>query len=555
MKKDIRLIFSIINRYFRQYRKQVVFVLLLMLLSSAVSLIVPYTTKYYMDKALPSNTISMVIWVLVAYLLLSALVRLIPIWYGRILWRLNFIVVMKMRTDVVSRIHRMPWLKFQQYTEEYLFNRTIQDTLFIHESFITTAIRMIQNITLIIFGTVCILVLNVYLSLVVLAIIGLNIFISQYFGRILARLQEPIIETYTHHQSTIQSTIKHTFMVKIFNLYRWINQAIVSSFRKYYRLGRKSLDWNYASYFTNSGLQTLCRTLIMLIGGIWIIQGKFTIGSLFAFLAYYEILNAPALELVESIISFKKNLPVYGRINEMLNAPTEYALEPRESISFERCVALSDVSFAYSEDSVILDEASADFEVGKISLLSGSSGSGKTTIASLLLGINRPQSGKITFDGIEMEDSKIESIRAQSAYVEQEPVMMHNTIYNNILLGNRKASEEEVMQAAKSAYVDEFVDKLTDGYQTKLGGDGITLSTGQKQRIALARCILRNPKLLILDEPVSNVDPHSEQLIYQTVKTLAPDRIVVIISHKQETRAIADVVYQIKDAKLNLLNE
>lgn len=94
-----------------------------------------------------------------------------------------------------------------------------------------------------------------------------------------------------------------------------------------------------------------------------------------------------------------------------------------------------------------------------------------------------------------------------------------------------------------------------NSYQTKLGGDGITLSTGQKQRIALARCILRNPKLLILDEPVSNVDPHSEQLIYQTVKTLAPDRIVVIISHKQETRAIADVVYRIKDAKLKLLHE
>lgn len=555
MKKDFRLIFSILNKYFRRYKRQVAFVLLLMLLSSAVSLAIPYTTKYYMDKALPSNTISMVIWVLVAYVVLSALVRVISLGHWYILARVNMIVMMKMRKDIISRIHRMPWLKFQKDTEEYLFNRTTQDTIVIYESFIGTAIKMIQDLSLIVFGTVCILVLNVYLSLVVLVIIVLNVFASQYFGKMLAKLQGPIIETYTIHNSTMQSTIKHTFMVKIFNLYHWINHAVLRTFRKYYQLTLKSLNWTAASAFVSSGLQTLCRTLIMLIGGIWIIRGKFTIGSLFAFLAYYEILNAPALELVESIISFKKNLPVYGRIDEMLNAPTEYALEPRESIAFERCVALSDVSFAYSEDSVILDEASADFEVGKISLLSGSSGSGKTTIASLLLGINRPQSGKITFDGIEMEDSKIESIRAQSAYVEQEPVMMHDTIYNNILLGNRKAGEEEVMQAAKSAYVDEFVDKLTDGYQTKLGGDGITLSTGQKQRIALARCILRNPKLLILDEPVSNVDPHSEQLIYQTVKTLAPDRIVVIISHKQETRAIADVVYQIKDAKLNLLNE
>jgi len=204
---------------------------------------------------------------------------------------------------------------------------------------------------------------------------------------------------------------------------------------------------------------------------------------------------------------------------------------------------------------VILDKVSVEFNIGRIYLITGASGSGKTTIASILLGINRVQGGTVKFDGIEMDDCNIESIRNNSAYVEQEPSMMHDTIYNNILIGNLRAVESDVINAARNAHVSEFVEKMPLGYQTKLGNDGITLSIGQKQRIAIARCILRNPKLLILDEPVSSVDPLSEHMIYQTVKLLSPSRIVIIISHKKETSAIADVVLEIKDSKLMLLSD
>lgn len=555
MKEDRKLIVLILKKYFLQYKKQIVIALILMLLSSAISLTIPYISKYFIDKAIPSSALAIIASALIAYVLLSGLDSVLSLYQEFILARLNMIVLMKMRKDIVTRIHRLPMLMFQNSTEEYLFNRTMNDTVYIMESFLSSAIRIVQNLSIIIFGTICILILNVYLTLIVLSVIFLNVYISQYMGKILAGYQKHLIEKYTIHSSTIQSAVKQTFMVKIFNLYYSINKSIVSSFREYYAVYCKLLKRRYASGFISSGLQMFSRTLIMFISGILIINGKFTIGSLFAFLAYFEILNSPALELTQNIINFKKNLPVYGRIYEMLNSPTEYPLEHKKTIIFAQCVSLCNVSFSYHSNCVILDKVSVEFNIGRIYLITGASGSGKTTIASILLGINRVQGGTVKFDGIEMDDCNIESIRNNSAYVEQEPSMMHDTIYNNILIGNLRAVESDVINAARNAHVSEFVEKMPLGYQTKLGNDGITLSIGQKQRIAIARCILRNPKLLILDEPVSSVDPLSEHMIYQTVKLLSPSRIVIIISHKKETSAIADVVLEIKDSKLMLLSD
>lgn len=555
MKEDRKLIVLILKKYFLQYKKQVVIALILMLLSSAISLTIPYISKYFIDKAIPSSALAIIASALIAYVLLSGLDSVLSLYHEFILARLNMIVLMKMRKDIVTRIHRLPMLMFQNSTEEYLFNRTMNDTVYIMESFLSSAIRIVQNLSIIIFGTICILILNVYLTLIVLSVIFLNVYISQYMGKILAGYQKHLIEKYTIHSSTIQSAVKQTFMVKIFNLYYSINKSIVSSFREYYAVYCKLLKRRYASGFISSGLQMFSRTLIMFISGILIINGKFTIGSLFAFLAYFEILNSPALELTQNIINFKKNLPVYGRIYEMLNSQTEYPLEHKKTIIFAQCVSLCNVSFSYHSNCVILDKVSVEFNIGRIYLITGASGSGKTTIASILLGINRVQGGTVKFDGIEMDDCNIESIRDNSAYMEQEPLMMHDTIYKNILIGNEKADENEVIDAAHRAYVHEFAEILPHGYQTKIGNEGITLSIGQKQRIALARCVLRNPKLLILDEPVSSVDPLSEQMIYQSIKLLSPSRIIIIVSHKNETKAIADVVLEVRDSKLILLSD
>jgi ATP-binding cassette subfamily B protein len=290
----------------------------------------------------------------------------------------------------------------------------------------------------------------------------------------------------------------------------------------------------------------------MLISGIMITRGRFTLGGLFAFLAYFDLINGPAVDIVQEYIAFVKNVPVYTRISELLTLPNEYPTNEVEELIFSHQVALSDATFYYDKSTMILDKQSIIFERGHIYLVNGPSGSGKTTMAMLLLGISRLKEGSVIYDGREMREHNIESIRDQCAYVEQEPMMLHDTVYHNIRIGNLRAESDQVLQAAKKAHVDDFVKNLPAGYETKLGENGISLSTGQKRRIAIARCILREPKLIILDEPVSSVDPESESLIYKSIMDLADKMIVIIISHKFETNKLADIIVTLNDSKLTI---
>ncbi len=546
---NLKLILSILKRYFRQYRKTLISVFLLLMLTSGISLSIPYISKIYIDKALPSSNVTMMIYILVAYLLMALLSKAIIGVQGYIMIRLNTLVMMKMRKDIVSRIHRIPMQKFLEYSEEYLFNRTMNDTVFIMDSFISSVISMLHNAVIILIGLIFILSMNIYLSLVMIVMIVINVLVSQRWGKILAKYSEPTAENYTAHSSAIQQTVRQTFIVKIYNLYHSINYKITQTFRKYYTVYSEYAKKTLISHFVSGSIQDLARILIMLISGLFIVKGRFTLGGLFAFLAYFDQISVPALQIVREFVAFMKNVPVYTRINELLSLPTEYPIHELENLHFTDKVALSNATFYYEQTNRILDGQSIVFERGPIYLINGPSGSGKTTMAMIFLGIVRLKDGAVLYDGKNFEEHNIESIRNQCAYVEQEPTMMQDTIFENIRIGNLRASKDQVIEAAKKAYVDEFVMQMPETYDTKLGEGGISLSTGQKQRIALARSILREPKLLILDEPVSNVDPESEQYIYDTITGLAGKMIIIIISHKVETNKIADVVITLKDSK------
>lgn len=551
-KSNLHLIYIILKRYFRQYRKTLIFVLLLITATSGISLTIPYISKLYIDKALPSSNIAMMLYILLVYLVIILLTKTMSSVHMYVMSRLNMLVMMKMRKDIVSRIHRMPMHMFLEYSDEYLFNRATNDTVFIMDSFISSAISMLHSALIIIIGIIYIFSMNMYLSFVVVIMIFINIMVSQHWGRVLAKYNAPTIENYTIHSSSIQQCIRQTFLVKIFNLYHSNPQRMVLTFRSYYTVYSEYVKKTFISHFISGSIQDVARILIMLISGIMITRGRFTLGGLFAFLAYFDLINGPAVDIVHEYIAFVKNVPVYTRISELLTLPTEYPTNEVEELIFSHQVALSDATFYYDQSTIILDKQSIIFERGHIYLVNGPSGSGKTTMAMLLLGISRLKEGSVIYDGRELRDHNIESIRDQCAYVEQEPMMLHDTVYQNIRIGNLRAESDQVLQAAKKAHVDDFVKNLPAGYETKLGENGISLSTGQKQRIAIARCILREPKLIILDEPVSSVDPESESLIYKSIMDLADKMIVIIISHKFETNKLADIIVTLNDSKLTI---
>lgn len=539
------LIYGLIRKYFFRYRTKILSAFGIILTVSVVSMGMPYISRYMIDNIIPSNNLGLLVAAAALFFTLTVLTTLLKYYQEFMLARLNLLVLITMRKDIVKRVHNMYLQEYYAQSGAYIFNRINNDTVMVLETFMSSLIRMCNEVIMIVVGAVFIAMLNVYLTLAVVLLLFINALLSQRWGSILARLQAQILEYYTIHNSRLQESVSATFLVKIYDLHYRFATRLFNSFRQYYKVYVKFILKTYSQYTYSLSIQEFCRFLIFVWGGYAIMSGKFTIGGLFAYLALFQLINNPINQLVINVVNFKKNVPLYRRLNEYLNLEPECLQHNGTEISITKEIEFRGVSYEYQKDNPIITNFSHTLKPGIIYMLSGNSGTGKTTLAMLLLGIYTPQKGKIIIDGVELTKEHILSMRKQSSYVEQEPFMIDDSIYENIMLGNPNATEADVYRVTKLANVDEFVNKLPDKYMTLLGAKGINLSTGQKQRIALARGLLKNPRVIILDEPTSNIDSTSESMIHRTIKSLPKDMFIIVISHKNETRQIADDVISI----------
>lgn len=549
-RSDFRLVKSILVRYFFHYRRYLLLLIMIMVFLTVISMCLPYLNKYLIDNALNYKNVRLLIIVVVSYFLLTLINTLVGSFQEYLLAKINTLVIFKMRRDLVSVINRISMIRFYRYSESYLYNRLINDTSLIQESFMNSLIRIIAQLLMIVIGLFFIFSLSVPMSLLVVALITINVVVSHYLSRILAKIQMQHVEYYTNYHDSIHEGVRATFTSKLYNLYNFVKRNMIGAFRGYFHFLLKLMRVSIRNSIITLTLQEFCLSLIILFSGLMIIHDKFTIGGLVAFLAYYKMISSPASAIIQSYIGFQKNIPLYSRINDQLSMPTEFSPSDSKVLSFNHSINLDKVSFAYPTGSTILDNLSYTFLPGEIYVLKGFSGSGKTTLAMLLLGVYKPVNGTITYDDSALEDRFIASLRSQTSYLEQEPMIFNASIFTNIQIGDLKAKPEDVYQAAKYANADVFIEKLPDSYNTILGKSGINLSAGQKQRLALARALLKKPKLIIFDEPTSNIDAESEYFIHKTIQSLPSDTFRIVISHRQETLNIATVLLELKDGKL-----
>lgn len=543
--ENLNLIYTLLRKYFYRYRLKIILTLVIILTVSMVSMGLPYISKYIIDDIIPAKNIALLIFAALLYFVLTLISSVLGYYQEIVMIRLNFLVLITMRRDLVKRIHNMPMQEYYRQSGSYIFNRIQNDTIMVLESFMATVIRMCNEVVQLLVAIVLLAMLNIYLTIAVVLLLLLNAWLSHYWGSILAKQQAVLLEHYTKHNSSLQEAVMATFLVKIYDLHYKFAKRLFASFRKYYKLYASYVLKSYSQGAYALAIREFCYVLILVGGGIAIIHGKLTFGGLFAFITIFQMIRSPLALLVQNIINFRKNIPLYGRLRDYLNLESEFDQHNGSKITINKEIEFRDVCFAYQVDSPVITNFSHILKPGIIYMLSGNSGTGKTTLAMMLMGIYAPIKGEILVDGNILSKAYIHSMRQQSSYVEQEPFVIDDTIYQNILLGNPKASEDEVYRISALANVSEFVAKLPDKYNTLLGANGINLSTGQKQRIAIARGLLKYPRLLILDEPTSNIDSASEALIHETIRNLPKDMFIIIISHKAETRQIVDEVIEI----------
>ncbi len=292
--------------------------------------------------------------------------------------------------------------------------------------------------------------------------------------------------------------------------------------------------------------------LVLWFGARMVLSGALSAGSLVVFILYLGKMYKPMQQLSKMTDAYSKAVVGYERIREILDTHNEIRDLPgaRRAPRFQGGIDFRDVSFAYEPATPVLKDVTFQIEPGQVAALVGPTGAGKSTIISLIPRFYDPTSGVVKVDGQDVRRFQQKSLRQQISFVLQETLLFHGPIWNNIAYGKPEATRAEILRAAELANAHEFIDKLPDGYNTILGERGVTLSGGQRQRIAIARAIIRNTPILILDEPSSGLDAASEKLVFEALDRLMEGKTSIVIAHRLSTIRRANTIFVLDDGTI-----
>ena len=292
--------------------------------------------------------------------------------------------------------------------------------------------------------------------------------------------------------------------------------------------------------------------LVLWYGVRLVLAGEITSGSLLVFFLYLGKMYKPMRELSKMTDTLSKTAVGYERIKEVIETEREIR-NVKGALSappFKGLIEFSHVDFGYTPDNLILKDVNFKIEPGQLAAFVGPTGAGKTTIASLVARFYDPVKGEVRIDGKDLRTYKIKSVRRQVSFVLQENLLFHASIWQNIAYGRPEASREEIIEAARLANADEFIRKMPRQYDTLVGERGVTLSGGQRQRIAIARAIIRNSPILVLDEPTSSLDSASEELVFEALARLIEGKTSIVIAHRLATVKRADVIFVLDECSI-----
>ena len=292
--------------------------------------------------------------------------------------------------------------------------------------------------------------------------------------------------------------------------------------------------------------------LVLAYGARLALSGQISAGVLIVFLLYLGKMYKPMRDLSKSTDTVSKAIVGYERIEEVLEIEARVRDLPgaRKAPRFKGKIEFDHVNFAYDDKIPVLKDMSFEIETGQVAAIVGPSGVGKTTIISLIPRLYDPQSGTIKIDGVDIRRYKLKSLREQISFVLQETLLFHTSVWENIAYGKPDASPDQIIRAAKEANAHEFIVQLSEGYGTMVGERGVTLSGGQRQRIAIARAIVRNTPILVLDEPTTGLDSSSEQAVIEALERLMKGKTCIVVAHHLSTIRHADVIFVVKESEL-----
>ncbi len=461
-------------------------------------------------------------------------------------------VVTDLRVRLYSHLQKLPLGFFNERRTGELMSRLTNDVSQVQNAVTTNLVSMGGSIIILLGGIIIIMLRDWRLTLLVLAILPIILVLSMTIGRRIRRLSKAVSAELGEATTTLEETISNEKTVKAFTREDYEVARYQTRIENVLKLSmrRVRLSSGFASLMTFMVFSAIAA--VLWYGGQEVLAGHITPGELVSILIYMGVVAAPLGGLVGLYSEFQRALGGAERIFELLDEPITVADEPNAPaigpvvghLQFEQ------VSFEYDPQTPVLHSLSFEALPGQVIALVGPSGAGKTTIANLIPRFFDPTEGRILVDGQDIRRVQVRSLREQMSLVLQEPVLFGTSIRENIIYGRLEATEAEIEAAARAANALEFIERLPQKYETVVGERGVKLSGGQRQRIAIARAILRNPRILILDEATSSLDNESEALVQEALDRLMRDRTTIVIAHRLTTIENADKIVVVERGRL-----
>ncbi len=543
-----------IYRYFLPYWKQALGVLAILILTSLLGLLPPLLIQRIVDHALPGKDLRMLALLVSASLGATVASGLLGVLQSYLNSFISQSIVYDMKNQMYRHLQDMPLQFFSNVKQGEVITRMTSDISGIQGVFSGTIVNFASNVLVLLSTAVTLFLMNWKLALVSVLVVPLFIAPTRKMGSVRWKLAKQTQEKISELNYIIEETLNLSgyMLMKLFtredterSRFREVNAAATRLQIRESMAGR----WFMMLVGTFASIGPM---LIYLYGGYLFIRGEITVGAIIAFVALLGRLYSPVGQLTNLYVDIKRSVALFERIFDYFDMEPQIADRPHAVplTDADSGIEFQNVSFSYQQDKPALQNVSFKAEPGTMTALVGPSGAGKTTITNLIPRLYEADSGIIRIGGADIASFTLQSLRSNIGLVTQDTYLFNGTIRENLLYAVGEADENKMVEACKAAYIHDFIMQLPDGYDTVVGNRGIKLSGGEKQRISIARVLLKNPSIIIMDEATSSLDTVSEYYVREAMAVLLKNKTSLVIAHRLSTILAADNILVVKEGQI-----
>lgn len=559
--KKLKITIPLLKRIFSfllPYKKELIGVVLVILVSSVLGVIPSVLTGKIIDDGLIGKNLEVLIRLVILSVILIVFSNAVTLFEAYLNATIAGGVTYDMKNKLYSHLQKMSYGFFMNRRQGEIITRMTEDVNGVQNVISQTLTKALKNLGTIIITAITLFKTNWILALMGIIFIPLFMIPTRAAGKKRWKIAREIQSNYDESNQILNETlgISGQMLVKLFNREQDEYDKFEKINKKVYVLGIKELLTGKLFFITLNIYSNCLPLLVYLVGGVLMMKYQVgptvTVGELSIIVTLLTRVHHPLNELLNLNVDITRSLALFERLFEYFDLEPDIK-DSKNAVNVGRLqgnIEFKNVSFSYNENQKILNNISFSIHTGETFALAGSSGAGKSTLITLLPRLYDVSSGKITIDGIDIRKMTQQSLRENIGMVTQDTYLFNASILENLRYANKDASFEEIVEACKRANIHDFIDSLPEKYDTLVGNRGLRLSGGEKQRISIARVILKNPPIIILDEATSSLDSISESYIQKAIEPLLKDRTALVVAHRLSTIISSDEIAVIEEGTI-----